>query len=286
MRHRNHLVSASAVALLALPLALTACSGDSRAGGVNEDCTPKHTFDTITEGVLTVSTYTYAPATIVEGDTLDGVEGRLLQTIAEWECLSLKIVEQSAAGVIPAVEAGRADLAAGSWYRTTKRAEVLNLTDPIYTDAMVFVSAGGAVKTVEDLLSVDVGTFEGNLWNEDLQRLLGDRLKIFASESAMFQDLQAGRIDVAVDGAGGATNMVNLMGLSNVSIETPPADERVNATTNPGQICWPNTKSNTALNEALNENIKELRESGEIARLLREFGYPDSAAVVGEPGLL
>ena len=275
-------VVAAALACAALP----ACSSSSGSSAVPDNCTPKHAFRTMSKGKLTVSTYTYAPATIVKGGELQGVEGELLATVARWECLSLKVVEQAPAGVIPAVQAGRADLAAGSWYRTKKRAAVLNLTDPIYTDAMVLVSAGGAVKTVPELRGKSVGTFEGNLWNEDLQKLLGDRLKIYASETATFQDLKAGRIDVAVDGAGGSVNMLKVLQLSDYRIATPPADPAVEATSHPGQIGWPNTKSNTALDAALDADIAELRRSGEVARLLKKYGYPDSAAEVGTPSLL
>ena len=280
---RKALVVVTAALLLA---GVSACSSDSNGSAVSSNCKPRHTFSTLSKGKLTVSTYTYAPATIVKGSKLEGVEGELLNTIASWECLSLRVTEQAPAGVIPAVQAGRADLAAGSWYRTQKRAEVLNLTDPIYTDSMVFVSRDGAVKTVQQLRDKHVGTFEGNLWNEDLQALLGDRLKIYATETAVFQDLRAGRIDVAVDGAGGSVNMLKVVGLKGFAMATPPPDPAVKATSHPGQIGWPNTKSNTALDAALNADIKQLRASGEVARLLKKYGYPDSAATVGPPSLL
>jgi polar amino acid transport system substrate-binding protein len=275
-------VVAAALVLSGLP----ACSSGSGGSAVPANCQPRHTFSTLSKGKLTVSTYTYAPATIVDGGTLKGVEGELLNTIARWECVELKVTEQAPAGVIPAVQAGRADLAAGSWYRTKQRAAVLNLTNPIYTDSMVFASKGGTVKTVADLLDKHVGTFEGNLWNEDLQKLLGDRLKIYAGETATFQDLKAGRIDVAVDGAGGTTNMLKVLHLQGYSVATPPPDSRVAATSHPGQIGWPNTKSNTALDAALNDDIAQLRGSGEVARLLKKYGYPDSAAKVSAPSLL
>ncbi|HEX6501302.1 MAG TPA: transporter substrate-binding domain-containing protein [Micromonosporaceae bacterium] len=278
-------LAALAAAMLA-SVALSGCSTGTGTGTVAADCTPRHSFHTLTKGTLTVSTYTYAPATIVKGGDLGGVEGGLLKQIAQWECVRLKILEQAPAGVIPAVQSGRADLAAGSWYRTQKRADVLNLTDPIYTDNMVFVSKDGAIGTVDDLKGKRVGTFEGNLWNADLQALLGDALKIYAGESETFRDLKAGRIDVAVDGAGGSTNMIKLLGLTGYQMATPPADPAVKATTNPGQIGWPNTKSNTALNAALNDDIAQLRSSGEVARLLKQYGYPDSAATVGPPSLL
>jgi polar amino acid transport system substrate-binding protein len=270
------------VAVLALP----ACSAGSGTGAVPRDCRPRHSFRTHAMGTLTVSTYTYAPATIVKGDDLEGVEGGLLKQVARWECLKLKIIEQAPAGVIPAVQAGRADIAAASWYRTRERAQVLNLTDPIYTDTMTVISKNGMVTTVDQLRGRRVGTLEGNLWNADLQRFLGGRLKIYGGETAVYQDLRAGRIDVAIDGAGGATNMVRVARLSDYRIQTPPPHPAVKATSHPGQITWPNTKNNAALNSALNADIAELRRTGLISELLKKNGYPDSAAHVSSPSLL
>jgi polar amino acid transport system substrate-binding protein len=270
------------VAVLALP----ACSAGSDTGAVPRDCRPRHSFRTLTKGILTVSTYTYAPATIVKGAELEGVEGGLLKQVATWECLKLKIIEQAPAGVIPAVQAGRADLAAASWYRTRERAQVLNLTNPIYTDTMTLISKNGMVTTVDQLRGRKVGTLEGNLWNQDLQRFLGGRMKIYGADTAVFQDLKAGRIDVAIDGAGGATNMVRVARLTGYRIQTPPPHPAVKATSRPGQITWPNTRSNVALNHALNDDIAELRRTGLIARLLKKNGYPDSAAQVSAPTLL
>ena len=274
-------------AALLLCAAVPACSSSgSSSSAVPANCTPRHHVQTLSKGRLTVSTYTYAPATIVKGGDLQGVEGGLLKKVARWECLELRIVEQAPAGVIPAVQAKRADLAAGSWYRTKKRAAVLNLTDPIYTDSMVLVSKGGAVTSVQDLKGKKVGTFEGNLWNEDLQKLLGNRLKVYAGETETFQDLRIGRIDVAIDGAGGTVNMLKVQHLDGYRMVTPPPDPAVEATSHAGQICWPNTKSNTALNAALNDDIQQLRKSGDIARLLKQYGYPSSAAQVSAPSLL
>ena len=46
------------------------------------------------------------------------------------------------------------------------------------------------------------------------------------------------------------------------------------------------SKKNDALAKALNEDIAELRRSGEITRLLTQFGFPKGAGDVGAPDLL
>ncbi|MEO3825807.1 transporter substrate-binding domain-containing protein [Actinomadura sp. B10D3] len=272
--------------LAAVVLATTVSGCGAGSGSVPSDCKAKHQFETLEKGFLTVSSYTYSPATIVRGDTLEGVEGELLREVAKLECLEIKLIEQAAAGVIPAVQAGRADLAAGDWYRTRERAKALNLTDPLYSDAMVLVSEGGTVATVDNVVGKKVGTFEGNLWNEDMKKLLGGNLKVFPTEAAMFQDLAAGRLQVAIDGAAGATNMIKTTRKENLKMRVPPADPRVAATSSPGQAGWPHRKGNDAMTKALNEDIASLRQEGVIARALKKYGLPESSADVGKPNLL
>ncbi len=273
------------VTAMLMTAALVGCNA-ANDSAVPANCKPQHEFPTLQEGKLVVSSYTYAPSTIVRNDALGGIEGDLLRRVAKLECLELKVVEQAAAGVIPAVESGRADLAAGDWYRTKDRAKILGLSDPIYQDAMVFVSKGGRVSEVDDLLGKEVGTFEGNLWNADVKKLMNGNVKIFPSEAALFQDLATGRLDVAIDGSAGATNMIKVTGNSSLKMKVPSPDSRVGATTSPGQAGWPHAKDNEKLTAALNEDIGQLREDGVIARVLKKYGLPASAAEVGKPRLL
>lgn len=66
-------LSAGAAAGL-LAVSLTACGGNGTASSAS-DCTPAHSdLKTITEGELTVASYDYAPATILEGEGVTGME--------------------------------------------------------------------------------------------------------------------------------------------------------------------------------------------------------------------
>jgi ABC-type amino acid transport substrate-binding protein len=80
--------------------------------------------------------------------------------------------------------------------------------------------------------------------------------------------------------------MIKVVGLRDYRAETPPPNPAVKATSNPGQVGWPTPKNNSGLQSALNEDIAEQRRTGEVARLLKENGFPDSAAKVGSPTLL
>lgn len=276
------------VAVAALTLAAAGCGSDDNSSdsSVAANCKPKHQFSTLKEGTLTVSSYSYPPATIVDGSDLGGIEGEMLDKIAQEECVTIDVTEQAAPGVVTAVQSGRADIAAGDWYRTKDRAKVLNLTDPLYTDQIVFVSPGGEVKTVDDLMGKQVGSTEGNLFNEDVEKLLGGDFHTYQTTLEAYQDMANGRLDAVIDGAMGATDSLKKVGNDELQMEVPPPDPRVGATLQSGQAAWPVTKGNDALTQALNEDIAAMRASGEIARLLQENGLPASAAQVGKPVLL
>jgi polar amino acid transport system substrate-binding protein len=119
LRRRTTLGATTVAA--ALTLALTGCSSGS--SGTTAGCTPQHTFTTVNEGTLTVATYDFAPHTVISGDQLSGIEGDLLNEIAKRECLTLAVDSAGgASAAVPSVQSGRADVAAGDWWRTKARA--------------------------------------------------------------------------------------------------------------------------------------------------------------------
>ena len=194
-KFRNILAAGSVATLAAVSLA--ACS--SGGGDVAEDCTPAYEFDTVTPGELTVATYDYPPLSIIEGDTMTGVEGDLLTEMAERQCLTLTVVSAGGAGAaIPSVETGRADLAAGDWYRTSARAEIVHLSEPVYLDASGVISTEGL--TTEDIENPDyiIASVSGNLWNDSVQQLIGDNFKVYQDDASIYADLAAGRIDAII----------------------------------------------------------------------------------------
>jgi polar amino acid transport system substrate-binding protein len=141
---RRTAIGATSVAA-GLILVLAGCSsGSSSASGTAADCTPQHTFSTVSEGALTVSTYAFAPHTVINGDQLTGIEGDLLNEFAKRECLTLTVDSAGgASAAVPSVQSGRSDVAAGDWWRTKARAEIVSLSDPVYLDQGALVSKAG-----------------------------------------------------------------------------------------------------------------------------------------------
>jgi polar amino acid transport system substrate-binding protein len=261
--------------------ALAACGAGSGESTAAKDCTPAHEgVTTIREGDLTVASYDLPPFLKVEGAKLTGIDGEILTEIAKMECLTIKPMPVDPAAVIPTVQSKRADVAAGDWYRTKDRAEVVTLSDPVYLDQMALISKEG-VSAIPDLKGMKVGTVSGSLWVDDMKAYLGGGLVLYSSFPNMYQDLASGRIDVGVDGMGSGVHSA-AKGLKVVPVE--PFEE-VGASLQAGQTNFP-TKNNEALAKAINDDVAKLREDGTLADILKSNGLDPSAAEVGEPRLL
>ena len=182
---------------LAAAVLLIALAG---AASAEAACTPKHKFQTVSPGAITVAATTYAPFSyMTETGTVGGVDGEILYKIGAMECLEVKAVLADGGAGIQYVISGKADTTTGDWYRTAARARVVQLSAPLYVDQMAVYSKDG-LDSVESLIGRTVGSTEGNLWNADMKKLLGDKLKMYPVSVNMQQDLEAGRIDVGVDG--------------------------------------------------------------------------------------
>lgn len=105
-------------------------------------------------------------------------------------------------GLIPALQAGRADIALSAIYITEERRKVVDFTDPYYVGGLVVLTkADGPIKRLADLkgqrVSVQVGTKSVNFLKEhhpDIQRVEVEK------NQEMFNLAQIGRATAAVTG--------------------------------------------------------------------------------------
>jgi polar amino acid transport system substrate-binding protein len=276
------------VVVSVMSLLLAACGGspsesDSAAA---ENCTPAHEgLKTLQEGALTVAAYVYPPFSDVADGGLTGAEGEIITRIAGMECLDIAVLEGGSAAMIPAVQSERADTAIGSWYRTAERAKIVRLGAPVIAGRLVLASMDG-VSTIQDLRSLQVGSVMGFLANEDLKALLGDGQKLYDSVEALYADLRAGRVDVAVTSEAAAAAQLKAQPIEGIQLKVPPADDAVASTLKAGQTNFPVGLDNEALGKALDEDVAELRKSGDLAKILESYGFSPEAAEPGDPDLL
>jgi polar amino acid transport system substrate-binding protein len=272
------LSAGTAAGLLAVSLA--ACGGSGNAGSAS-DCKPAHEgIKTITEGELTVASYDYAPATILDGDNVTGMEGDLINEIAKLECLKVTVSTSGGAGaVIPSVQSKRVDIGSGNWLRTKERTKIVHLSTPLWSDPQAIVSTKGL--TSNDLEGKKVGSVAGNLWNDSMQKWLGDNFKIYQDDESIYSDLKAGRIDALVASSASANYRFKTAPIEGAKVIDVKPNPNVPQFAAVGQVMLPSSLDNTTLGKALDEDIQKLRENGTIKKLLEKYGIDPK---VGEPG--
>ena len=250
------------------------------------DCKPAHTFSTVAAGKLTIAIYEYPPFTMATPDgKIGGIDSQIATKFAELNCLVVAPVVVDPAATIQYVLAGKADIAAGDWYRTAERAKVLGISYPTYLDQMGIYSKSG-VDTVEALVGKNVGTVSGFLWVTELQKLLGPKLRLYPNPVALAQDLEAGRLDVGVDSYGTGIYAQKKGGYPGIKILVSKPDPRVQASTEPSQSGLLYTKGNRAMGEALDDAVSQMHKDGTLAKFLSDGGLDPSGADVGEPRLV
>lgn len=266
--------------------AITAISFLAAAQAYAQDCTPQHQVTTANAGFLTVAAPTFPPfSTPLSDGDLTGIDGEIVKEIAARECLKIRVEQVEYATAIPYVVSGRADVAIGNYYRTAERGKVVDMSAPLYVDQMGLFSKDGITK-ISELEGRRVGTVQGYLWVNELKNILGNNLSLYNNYVALYQDLEAGRIDVAIDGIAVGTAAQQGGALKDIKIEVAEQDERVGASVAPPQAGLPLAKGNEELLAAIDEVVADLHASGRLTEIMVQFGMPETATEVGEPRLV
>jgi polar amino acid transport system substrate-binding protein len=278
---RTRLITGSTALALALVAGLSACGGGDDAAGnsVAADCTPAHDFPTVEDGVLTVATYVSPPYTALDraGSDVSGVDGDIVQRIAEMECLTVQANPVTGAALIESISSGRADVAIGGVYRTPEREDTLSLSETMYRDGMALLSTSGA-SSLADLEGQKVGVIQGYLWNEDLQTVLGaDNVTVYQDADGMLADLESGRVDATVLTTAEAAFRAE-QSAADLKVEEMEADDRVASSTAPGEVVLAMQDGADQMATAFSEDIQSLLDDGTIAEILSDNGIDSSLA--------
>jgi polar amino acid transport system substrate-binding protein len=286
--HRFPILS-SLAALGLVVLGLAACGGDDddATAEVAANCKAKYDVPGIKDGTLKVGAIQYPPySTITDGEA-GGVDGEIVSGFAEATCLGLEVTETSFAAAVSSITSGRNDVAMGDLYRTKERAAEVSLSDPVYLDQVGIISRDG-IDTVDGLTGKKIATVQGYYFVDDVTKTFGDDVQLFPDSIKMFQDLLAGRSEAALESYPSAVAYLESRGATDsFQVKVPPADPRIPATgANAAQSTFAYDDSVAGLGKALNDYLRDIRESGELARILDANGLPKSAADVGPAKLL
>lgn len=258
-------------------LAAAVLGGFTAGAALAQDCKPKQEFTTVNAGKLTVALTNTRPYSFEDNGQIGGIDGDLVKKFAKDNCLEVTYEIFTYPAAVSAVQTNRADIALGGFYRTAARDRVVTLSTPVYLDQLAVASREG-YSTVDELIGKKVGTVEGYDWVMEMEDTI-DGAKTYPSSLNLAQDLQAKRLDAALEGYGAA---VVLNAGTDVKVTLLQADDRIKATTQASQTSFLLSKSNEGFVTAVNAAIEEDRAAGLIGETLTTHGLDASAAVVGE----
>ncbi|WMD22534.1 transporter substrate-binding domain-containing protein [Achromobacter seleniivolatilans] len=154
------------------------------------------------ETIRAVTDATFPPMEFVKDGKRTGFDIELVEALAGAMGKKVEWIDIDFKGLIPALQAGRADIAVSAIYITPERSKVVDFTDPYYTGGLVVLTkTDGPIKTLKDLdgrkVSVQVGTKSVNYLKDHFPAV--QRVEVEKNQE-MFNLVQIGRADAAVTG--------------------------------------------------------------------------------------
>lgn len=215
------------------------------------------------ETIRAVTDATFPPMEFVKDGKRTGFDIELVEALAQAMGKKVEWIDIDFKGLIPALQAGRADIAVSAIYITAERQKVVDFTDPYYAGGLVVLTKkDGPIKSLKDLegrkVSVQVGTKSVNYLKEHFPKV--QRVEVEKNQE-MFNLVQIGRADAAVTGKPAA----KLFAQSTQDL-TVLAEQ---ITTEEYGIAVPKSKS--GLTRELNEALKKLKADGTYERIVNKW---------------
>jgi len=216
------------------------------------------------EGTIrAVTDATFPPMEFVRDGKRTGFDIELTEALGRAMNKEIQWIDIDFKGLIPALQAGRADIAVSAIYITDDRKKVVDFTDPYYAGGLVVLTKkDGPIKTLRDLdgrkVSVQVGTKSVNYLRDNYPKAV--RVEVEKNQE-MFNLVQIGRSDAAVTGKPAA----KLFAQSTTDL-TVLAEQ---ITTEEYGIAVP--KNKPELTAELNAALKKIKADGTYDRIVNKW---------------
>lgn len=193
--------------------------------------------------------------------------------------LKAKVV--SYGSMIPALMARRVDMATSGLYIKPKRCESIIYSEPDLCGAEAFAVAKGNpfnIKTYEDIgknPKVTMTTCAGCAEEAyALERGVSpDQIKVFTDPPSGIKMLQQGRVNVFALSGLGTKNLLEKMNDPNLELVMPVTGVPM------GCAGAAFNSEDTAFRAAYDKALKELKESGEFAKIIEPYGFSTAATL-------
>jgi polar amino acid transport system substrate-binding protein len=264
--------SALAAALVAVGGALAFSAGSSARGAGG--------LDTLQPGVLTVAIEPYAPYTSYKNGKQVGLEADMLYAVAQKLHLKVKTVVTDFTGMLSGIQSHRYDITTGGIAWSAKRAAAGLFSDPLYySPTEVAVTNGKVYGSIHDLEGASIGTVTGYVWVDGIKEIPHAKLHTYPNTQVIFDDLKAGRIDVAIIDPLLLADVQKTRPDLHMKLEylSPPTDTQVKA--HPAwtwfrqyEVAWYIPKQEPELEKAVSAQIDSMFRSGQEAGIIKKWG--------------
>jgi polar amino acid transport system substrate-binding protein len=274
VRKRGLRGSATA-AVLYMAIGLAAC-GDDGGGGSGT----ANKLDTIEQGKLKVAVQSYMPYTAVKGGKLVGLDGEIINAVAEKLDLEVQPQLTDFNGMLGGVQSHRVDITVGGVAWSEERQKQGLFTDPpYYSPPAMGVRNGKTYSTIEDLQGQRLGTVTGYVWVKSIKAIPGAKLGAYPNANGVFDDLGSGRLDVGFLDPLLIINQQKARPDQKIQTQylTSPDDQQVKEHPEyeflrPYMTSFYIPKQEPKLEQAVSAEIQKMYASGEMAKLIEKWG--------------
>lgn len=251
---KNVIAMAGAVCMAAL---LTACAGsgtktETTAAGQQEAA----------EKLFMVTNAEFPPYEYYDNNKIVGIDVDIARAIADKMGMELDVQDMAFDSLIPAVQSGKADFTAAGMTVNEDRMKNVDFTDT-YAEAaqVIIVKEGSEIKTPDDLMGKKIGVqtgTTGDIYADDIEEADVQR---FNKGLDAVMALSQGKIDaVIIDREPSKVFVKENAGLT-ILDEAFTEEEYAIAI----------KKGNAELLDKMNSAIKELKESGELKKIVDKY---------------
>ncbi len=267
MKNSNKFMARFSVLLTAGVLALSSTSSTQAAD-----------YKLVEEGKLTVAFNGDMPGTSFQDGKLIGVDGEIMQIVADKLGLKVNPALMEWSAEIASVKSGRVDVMHGMMGWRKSRADVMSLSDPIYYfRATIAQKADSSMCKISELENKTVATITGFSWVDELKTIPGLKLKLYDTSDAAMRDLVTGRVDALL----ADPPLVQYAISQNPSwgVHQKAFCEGENSDypqlTKAGNTIFAANKENSGLIKAINGVIGELWADCSIKKIAAKYGLTD-----------
>lgn len=241
---------------------LAACGSDEKSNDKTKKSSDnKNAYGLIEDGKLTfAASGEFKPFSYMEGNKMVGFDIAVGEAIADKLGLEPNPQKAAFSGIVTGVVEGRYDLAVASHTITEERLKQVNFTTPYYySGPVIYTRPDSNIKSPEDLKDKEVSVARGTAYLEIAQKYTKNIPQV-DSDVVALQSLASGHHDAVItDDITGQTAIDSglkienrgYLGLSEQGIAI--------------------NKENKALLDEVNKALKEMVESGELAKLSEKW---------------